>query len=459
MSANESIDDHPMAFTGERYVPEQRGQLQYEHLHRYVLSLELAKGKTVLDVACGEGYGTALLATGALSVIGVDVDPQCVEHAQRKYAMHQNLGFLVGRCDALPLKDHSVGLVTSFETIEHHDKHQEMLHEIKRVLCPDGVLVISSPNREAYSDQPQSRNPYHVKELSWGELNDLLTQHFRFIEFYGQRLATGSFVYPLHDARGGDHYRGYTSQGEAAVQHVPTLKSPVYFLAICSNEAKAVDPSDLSSIYIDQEVDLFEEYVQVSKWANGLHKELSEITASFAWQQVCRLRRLRDRLFPVGTERHRLYIRCLRQARGLSLDKSISRKHPAWIQFARSLFRFDLLGKVFRVLETQGIDGLIHRARRRLVRAWEPYRRKYRYRRTYLVETSWEPLSFDAGTTPYVSIVIPVYNKHLYTFSCLKSILNSQPERSYEVIVADDCSTDDTAIMLQAMQGIRVVRA
>jgi GT2 family glycosyltransferase/SAM-dependent methyltransferase/glycosyltransferase involved in cell wall biosynthesis len=338
-----------------------------------------------------------------------------------------------------------------------------MLHEITRVLSPDGILVISSPNRETYSGQPQSHNPYHIKELSWDELNDLLTQHFRFIEFYGQRLATGSFIYPLHDVRAGDNYRSYTSSGESAVQRVPALRSPVYFLAVCSNENKAAERSDLSSIYVDREVDLFQEHVQVSKWANDLHKELtevtvklSEITTSFAWQQVCRLRRLRDRVLPVGTKRHRFYVRCLRWARGLSLGRSDSGNLPNWIRIAQSLLRFDYVREVFRVLGTEGIDGLVHRARRRIGRVWEPYRRKYR--RKYVIQTSWEPLSFDAGAAPHVSIVIPVYNKHLYTFTCLKSILNSRPARSYEVIVVDDCSTDDTAVMLQAMQGIQVVR-
>ena len=63
-----------MEFTGERYVPAEDGQIKYEHLHRYALSLNFVSGKRVLDMASGEGYGSALLGSAAASVIGVDID-------------------------------------------------------------------------------------------------------------------------------------------------------------------------------------------------------------------------------------------------------------------------------------------------------------------------------------------------------------------------------------------------
>ena len=88
------------------------GQYKYEHLHRYALSLPLVTGKTVLDIASGEGYGAALLAHGARSVIGVDIDDASVTHAQAQYATHQNLTFRQGSCAAIPLPDHSVEVVT-----------------------------------------------------------------------------------------------------------------------------------------------------------------------------------------------------------------------------------------------------------------------------------------------------------------------------------------------------------
>src|SRR5215831_12932640 len=105
-----------MEFTGERYVPEMEGQIKYEHLHRYALCLQLVAGKTVLDIASGEGYGAALLATSAKFVTGVDIDSRSVEHAKHLY-YKPNLTFLTGCCENVPAPDNSFDVVTSFETI------------------------------------------------------------------------------------------------------------------------------------------------------------------------------------------------------------------------------------------------------------------------------------------------------------------------------------------------------
>src|ERR1700738_1690997 len=105
-----------MPFTGERYVPEVRGQIYYEHVHRYALALELARDLDVLDIASGEGYGAAYLAIAARSVVGVDVDPESVRHAASRYTA-MNLRFLAGLATRIPLPDASIDLVVSFETI------------------------------------------------------------------------------------------------------------------------------------------------------------------------------------------------------------------------------------------------------------------------------------------------------------------------------------------------------
>jgi GT2 family glycosyltransferase/SAM-dependent methyltransferase len=240
-------------FTGERYVPTQEGQIKYEHLHRYALSKEFAAGKIVLDLACGEGYGTALLAQAATSVIGVDLSPATIEHARHKY-YSQNLTFLVGRCEAVPLPDASVDLVTCFETLEHHDKHEEMMGEIKRVLRPGGILIISSPNRLTYSDEPNYSNPFHVKELYFDEFKALLDRYFKCTNIYGQRLAAGSFVYTLQESRVAQ-LKTYSGDLASVGQQLPLLSSPIYFIAVCSDDA-IIEPESFSSIYVDPRDDL-----------------------------------------------------------------------------------------------------------------------------------------------------------------------------------------------------------
>jgi O-antigen biosynthesis protein len=187
-----------LEWTGERYLPGIAGNIRLEHVHRYLLAQELCKGRRVLDIACGEGYGSDLLARVALDVIGVDIDTAVVRHAHATYS-RPNLTFVAGTCAAFPLADRSVDVVVSFETLEHHDQHDAMMREIKRVLRPDGLLIISSPDRREYSDVPNYRNPFHVRELYRDEFTQLLSAHFQHVGLIGQRVRAGSIVGPLDE--------------------------------------------------------------------------------------------------------------------------------------------------------------------------------------------------------------------------------------------------------------------
>ena len=182
-----------MKFTGERFHPEVIGGIALEHKHRYLHAAMYVQGKDVLDIASGEGYGSAILSNAAKSVIGVDISPEAVAHSQNKYVAH-NLQFCLGSADAIPLPDASVDMVVSFETIEHHDKHEEMFLEFKRVLRPNGVLCISSPDHHEYSVIPGYQNEYHVKELTLEEFDTLLARHFTHYKRTGQRVAYGSVI-------------------------------------------------------------------------------------------------------------------------------------------------------------------------------------------------------------------------------------------------------------------------
>jgi 2-polyprenyl-3-methyl-5-hydroxy-6-metoxy-1,4-benzoquinol methylase len=82
-----------LPFTGERFIPGTRGEIWIEHWHRYHFAARWVKGKRVLDLACGEGYGSALLARHAESITGVDVSQQAIDHAQRAYGKLRNARF------------------------------------------------------------------------------------------------------------------------------------------------------------------------------------------------------------------------------------------------------------------------------------------------------------------------------------------------------------------------------
>lgn len=172
--------------TGERLVPAASwGELVHaEHLARYQLAARLAPGLRVLDAACGEGYGTAMLAAaGADYAIGIDIDEATVAHAQRRYGLDFRSGdvsaldFRSGDVSALDLDDASIDLITSFETIEHVADPDAVLDQFKRVLAPGGWLMISTPNCSEYLVD----NPFHTKEFSSGEFIELLSARFEHV--------------------------------------------------------------------------------------------------------------------------------------------------------------------------------------------------------------------------------------------------------------------------------------
>ncbi len=219
-----------MEFTGERFVPQIHGNIEFEHMHRYLMACDLASGRDVLDIACGEGYGSARLARSARQVYGVDISNEAVVHAGANYVA-DNIRFLVGSCEAIPLPDQSVDLVVSFETIEHHDKHDEMMLEIKRVLRPNGVVIISSPDKQIYSIEPNYQNPYHVKELFADKFKALLSNHFRNTKHFGQKITYGSAIL---EEEGSSPQKSYWDENNEIHSKGGSYK-PVYILSIASD--------------------------------------------------------------------------------------------------------------------------------------------------------------------------------------------------------------------------------
>jgi ubiquinone/menaquinone biosynthesis C-methylase UbiE len=162
---------------GERLETFVYNEATVEHLHRYSVAYQLINDKDVLDLACGEGYGSNILSACAKSVTGIDSDNESIANASRKYKK-SNLRFLTANAVSLPLPDHSIDVVVSFETIEHLSEHEKMLMEIKRVLRAKGTLIISTPDKKNYSDRTGFKNPYHVKELYANEFKKLIATYF-----------------------------------------------------------------------------------------------------------------------------------------------------------------------------------------------------------------------------------------------------------------------------------------
>jgi ubiquinone/menaquinone biosynthesis C-methylase UbiE len=251
-----------LEMTGERFVPELRGQIYYEHIHRYALASRFVSGKSVIDMASGEGYGSAILAQSATTVVGIDVSEKAIEHARKNYYV-SNLRFLCAPCEAIPLADASADIVVSFETIEHVNDYRQMLREIRRVLKPSGALIISSPNKLIYTDKPQHENPFHVSELYYNEFRDALAVHFDCVEIFGQRIAAASVISPLASAT--SSAAQWLSGGIHRIETgLPALQEPVYFVAICSTGQ--IQDADLSSAFVDPENDLLHDiWIEVTR--------------------------------------------------------------------------------------------------------------------------------------------------------------------------------------------------
>jgi 2-polyprenyl-3-methyl-5-hydroxy-6-metoxy-1,4-benzoquinol methylase len=145
------------------------------HIARYSFAKELCAGKRVLDAACGEGYGSRLLADwGASEVVGVDISAEAIASAQQHFAS-DNVKFIQNDAETLPrhFEPRSFDLIVSFETIEHVQDPELFLRNIRDLLKPGGVVAISCPNDWWYFPTDAERNPFHLRKYRLDEFRAL----------------------------------------------------------------------------------------------------------------------------------------------------------------------------------------------------------------------------------------------------------------------------------------------
>jgi SAM-dependent methyltransferase len=168
------VDRGALPLTGERTVPGIPAENYWFRRHEvaYEFALPYVAGRSVLEVGCGEGYGTALLAASASWVLGVDYDARTVAHAATSYPQ---ASFVRANLAALPVPSASVDVLATLQVIEHVWNHPEFVRECLRTLRPGGLLLVTTPNRLTFSpglDAPV--NPFHTHEFTAAELTDLL---------------------------------------------------------------------------------------------------------------------------------------------------------------------------------------------------------------------------------------------------------------------------------------------
>jgi SAM-dependent methyltransferase len=177
----------PLELTGERTLPDiplenywfQRHLAVYEWISARVI------GRRVLDMACGEGYGSEVLSRTAASVLGVDANPEAHAHAALRYR-RQNLRFERGMVENFG-QPGAFDAVVFLQTIEHVQEPAAVLGHFRRLLAPGGVAYVSTPNvlTLAPAGAEKSGNPWHVREYRPSEFDALCRSVFDQVELLG----------------------------------------------------------------------------------------------------------------------------------------------------------------------------------------------------------------------------------------------------------------------------------
>ncbi len=264
------------------------GLIRAEHEGRYRWATAAVAGKEVLDAGCGVGYGAKILTeAGAARVIGLDIAAEAVQDAIIRAG---GVGeFVVGDLEQLPFMPCSFDVVVCFEVIEHVHRRELALDELRRVLRPEGVLIVSSPNRNVYLPG----NPHHVHEYTPNELLAALTERFRHVALSRQHQWVASLI--TDDL--GMQTRGSGVEIAASVRKVAGVApgEEVYTLAVAADGPLPVMPG---TAVLTDAIDLRWWHGQVTALqgqVTALERGLEALQSSVSWRVTAPLRSAKRR--------------------------------------------------------------------------------------------------------------------------------------------------------------------
>jgi GT2 family glycosyltransferase/SAM-dependent methyltransferase len=479
-------------WTGERCVPwTQDLQVVYEHYHRYALAARFAAGARVLDLACGEGYGPALLAAGAREVVGIDIDPPTVEHAVAHYR-RDNLHFGIGSMidPQLLAGAASFDVITCFEALEHVAEQDTLIAVVRRLLAPGGLFLTSTPDEAVYSHEHGNDNPFHVRELTEPEFRKLLGGSFGHVAVLRQNVVVGSLITsapaefdrralrpgqqsspPEHGVNpaGSGIVQGLRRSPAGGWQVVP--EAPHTYLLGIASDAALPEPPQLS-VLVDPELTLVRDAHRALALEQDRIAELNaELTderqradadrsaAARRWdRQEGEARRLRSELAAVERRAQRAQslaswqqeIATDAERRALELEREVLA-----LRAEQSATAQRLISRYRGTVERAAPRGTLRR---------DLYERALGRGETAGPRTL-APTALPAGPvvlrtsmSPLLTVVVPVHGKWAYTRACLASIEAQRPSVPFEVLVVDDASPDHTAELIAASPGVRLVR-
>ncbi len=190
-------------------------------------------------------------------MLGVDLSVEAVDHARRRYAGVAGLQFQPGDATALDeLPDASFDLIVSFETLEHVHAQERMLDGFARLLRPNGLLLISTPDKRNYSELTGEINPHHVRELYREQFEALLAARFGGVRLYAQKLLFQSVLWAMDGS--GDAAQAMTlgQTGTSAGLHYP----PTYYLALCGRSEADLPKLPSLSLFGDAAESVYADY-------------------------------------------------------------------------------------------------------------------------------------------------------------------------------------------------------
>jgi GT2 family glycosyltransferase/ubiquinone/menaquinone biosynthesis C-methylase UbiE/glycosyltransferase involved in cell wall biosynthesis len=478
-----------------------------EHQQRYLSILPLVEGKRVLDIASGEGYGSNWIAERAESVVGVDISEEAVANARGKYH-RDNLQFITGSVADIPLEDHSVDVIVSFETIEHvgEELQRQFLTEAKRVLTQNGILVISTPNKLEYSDKRNYKNEFHVKEFYYDEFMEFIGREFSYTKVYNQAFRVVSLLcgkeeqstelsllgntqdntdgkyyiviasnvnIPTPDISSayiGDrneyaylHQRILTLQEEEEDRNAHIVKLDGEIEEKDAHIVKLTREIEEKDAYIDMLQGQMEDLKQIIRNKEGHIEQLQQVERDYendkrtmGYRLLAAVRKVWYFILPKNSKR-RFFL--------LVLKKTI--RHPILMAHVINPKR---IRTYLQVSRQNGMEEVFAQYRGAVDVEKTGLNMPVAGQGKKLTETNfakmdaepkniedYDKLVFTEWRAPTVSIVIPVYNEFDYTYNCLKSIMLNSGNVKYEIIIANDCSTDCTGEINKIAENVKLI--
>ena len=457
-----------MEFTGERLIPDSKqlyNRPDDERLHFYAAATTLAKGKNVLDINCADGTGTVTVAGPAKHVTGVDSNADLIATAIKVHgASKARFTFLNTNNATIPFPNNSFDLVLSFNTIDglDHEERVQFIAEIKRVLATNGLVLIASVAKPADASMQQAGSKSFTRE--------------DFIMLLSNNFAVTQLLERDYQQTGILHEAASLSNADAAMQPRESFKSDRgrFTFALAGNKELPRNAADIAAVPMKKESTyaatfVSTEHVQDAPSAQQ-HSLQEQLQMQIGKSEMIR-KQLEDELKAQQATITKLNAQL--QERDLLTAELNSKLHRLYQESDKTKERLTeiydsdgwrLLSRYYRLKgKLLPEDSSRYKQLRKFVQFLKGKRESMPAATTLPVITALnvviEKLTIPSFDYPTVSIIIPAYNGWRMNYQCISSIIKNTVGVAYEIILADDASTDETAQSTSVIENLVHIRS